>query len=93
MRITIHYMGQVRHAAAASSPQEMDLPGPCSVLECLRLLADRPDGRLRHFLLDEKGQVQRTILLFAGEEHVRDADKAMLNDGDALTVLSPIAGG
>jgi molybdopterin converting factor small subunit len=93
MRITIHYMGQVKHAAGVASHEEVDLPDDCSVLECIRQLAERTDDRLRHFLLDSQGQVNRTILLFAGEEQVRDAERVKLYDGDVLTVLSPIAGG
>ena len=93
MRITVHYMGQVKHAAGVSSGQEIDVPSSCSVLECLRLLTNRPDDRLRHFLLDDSGQLQRTILLFAGDQQVQDAERTMLRDGDVLTVLSPISGG
>lgn len=93
MKITIQYMGQVKHAAGVASSQEINVSEPCSVRECLHRLTSRPDDRLRRFLFDEAGQVSRTILLFAGQEQVRDADQVTLRDGDVLTVLSPIAGG
>jgi len=92
MRITIHFMGQIKHAAGVAL-REIDLASPCSVLDCLRQLPQRADDALGRFLLDGSRGVSRTILVFLGEEQVEHAESAWLTDGDVLTVLSPIAGG
>jgi molybdate/tungstate transport system ATP-binding protein len=92
VKITIQYMGQIKHAAGTSS-QQIELLGPCSVLECLKRLPKRADDALTHFLLDANQQLSRTILVFLGDEQVQDAERTLLKDGDVVTVLSPIAGG
>jgi molybdopterin converting factor small subunit len=92
MKITIHYMAQLRQAAGTGSEQ-IEIDRACSVRELACRLADRHGDHLRRLLLDAGGQLQPTNLFFVGDMQVQPSDAVALKDGDVVTVLSPIAGG
>jgi molybdopterin converting factor small subunit len=92
MKITIHYMAQLKHAAGRASEQ-VELDAPCKVLELVRRVADRHGDSLRRLLLDTAGAPQPTNLFFLGDSQIQPSDSLQLQDGDVVTVLSPIAGG
>jgi len=85
-------MAQLKQAAGAAG-EEIALPAPCVVRDVLLALADRHGAPLRSLLLDAGGSLQATILVFVGDEQVSANDGVALNDGDVVTLLSPIAGG
>ncbi len=90
MRIAVRYMAQLRQATGVSA-EEVELPDACSVGDLLARLAGRHGEPLRRLLLDRDGATQPTILVFVGDEQA--GDRAVLADGDVVTLLSPIAGG
>lgn len=92
MKVSITYTAQVRQAAGVAH-EEVELDSPCTAEELIGRLAQQRDGRFGQLLLDEAGRVQPTVLLFVGDEQVTPGSAAPLRDGDAITVLSPIAGG
>jgi molybdopterin converting factor small subunit len=92
MKVTVHYAAQIRQAASCAS-ELIELDGPCSVAELVRLLAQRHGPPLCDLLLDRQGQTQPALLLFVGEEQVELGSAWMLRDGDEVTVLAPMAGG
>jgi molybdopterin converting factor small subunit len=92
IRISVRYMAQLKQAAGAAC-EEVALPAPCHVCDVLLALADRHGAPLRSLLLDAGDSLQPTILVFVGDEQVSASDGIALNDGDILTLLSPIAGG
>jgi molybdopterin converting factor small subunit len=92
MKITIHYMAQLKQAAGTPAEQVI-LDAPCTVGELVRRLAEQHGEPLRRLLLDGQGGLQPTNLFFIGDEQVQPSDCAALKDGDVVTVLSPIAGG
>lgn len=89
MRIEVRYLAQLRHAAGRDA-DVLEMDAPCTVGDLLvrAASANRALGRL---LLDHQGQRQPALLMFLGDEQV-GADRG-LSDGDAVTVLSPMAGG
>lgn len=91
MRITIHYSAQARTLVGkASEPLELD--GPRSVRDVLVQLAQQ-HPELRGLLLTEQGAPHRSLLLFVGEEQVEPETTRLLQAGEALCILPPIAGG
>jgi molybdopterin converting factor small subunit len=91
VQVGVRYMAQVKQAAGVAAEQ-VHLEGPCSVEEFIVRLAERHGEPLRKLLL-KAGSVQPTILLFVGDVQVHPGDGTPLQDGDVVTVLSPIAGG
>jgi molybdopterin converting factor small subunit len=89
MTITVRYLAQLRRAAGVGT-ETLTLPGPCTVRELARRLASEREG-LRPMLLDAAGAIKRAILVFVNDEQT-DAERT-LEDGDGVTLLSPIAGG
>jgi sulfur-carrier protein len=92
IRISVRYMAQLKQATGAAC-EEIALPSPCPVRELLLALANRHGAPLRRLLLDGDGSLQPTILVFVGDEQVSANDGVTLNNGDVVTLLSPIAGG
>jgi MoaD family protein len=90
MRIEVHYIAQVRHAAGQAG-ETLQAESPCTVADLIGRLAQRHPP-LRGLLLDEGGGVQASLLLFVGGRQV-DSVAQPLGDGDVLMVLSPMAGG
>lgn len=91
MKVAVRYMAQLRRAAAVSS-EEVELDQPCSATELLKRLAEQHGLPFRALLLDADGAVRPAILLFVGDEQVSSQTRP-LQDGDVLTVLTPMAGG
>ena len=92
MKITIHYMAQLKQAAGTPS-ELLELDRPCTVSELVRRLAEQHGDPLRRLLLDAASGLQPTNLFFLGDTQVQPSDPVQLEDGDVVTVLSPIAGG
>jgi len=92
MTITLKYLAQLRHVAGVGS-EPVELAKPCSVKELIQRVAQRRGEPLRRWLINEAGTLQPTILLFLGDVQVTGQEDVELNDGDVITLLSPIAGG
>ena len=90
MRITIHYMAQIKRAAGCAS-ESIDAADGASLREVLRALGERRGEPFRGMLLDDAGEPRKTLLFFVGEEHGDPA--RVLRDGDTITILAPMAGG
>lgn len=90
MRVTVHYMAQIKRTAGCSS-EHIDTPGDVSLREFLRFLGEQHGPAFRELLLDEANEPRRSLLFFIGETH---ADLARpLGDGDTVTILAPMSGG
>src|ERR1051325_12055627 len=90
MRITIHYMAQIKRAAGCSS-EEMDAPDGADLRAALRTLGQRHGDGFRTLLLDEANEPRRSLLFFVADDHAELSRP--LKDGDAVTILAPMAGG
>ena len=92
MNVTIEYAAQIKRAAGVASEQ-VTLDDDATLRAAVQAAIERHDESFRSVLLNADGDIHPSILVFVGEEQVRpDADPS-LNDGDRITLLSPISGG
>jgi hypothetical protein len=56
-------------------------------------VADRHGEAVRNLLVDGRGNVQPTLLLFVGDQQVARLEPRPLSEGDELTIMTPISGG
>jgi molybdopterin converting factor small subunit len=90
MRVTVHYMTQLKRLArCASEPVEIR-DGSC-LTDLLLHLAERHGDAFRSMLLDESATPRKSLLFFVGEEHAELTRP--LREGDAVTLLAPMSGG
>lgn len=92
MQLTIEYTAQLRRAAGAAV-ETIDLTAGCSLQQLALALADRHGQELRRLLLNGDGRLQRSILIFVGEEQIAPDSEASLRDGQTITFAAPISGG
>jgi len=93
MQVTVEYAAQIKRAAGVAR-DVIELDGPCPVAEIARQVAAQGDESLAEILLDENGQPRPSILVFMGEEQVRWDDTSLrVEDGQTITLLSPVSGG
>ena len=90
MRVTVHYMAQIKRAAGCAS-EEIETPDGADLRQALRTVASRHGDSFRAMLLDEGQEPRKSLLYFVGDDHA-DATRK-LRDGDAITILAPMAGG
>ena len=91
MKVTVHYLAQLRRAAGRSQA-EVELSASATFGDLLARLSLHGE-ELRRLLLDSSGALQPTILVFVNDEQAVQPMSTLLRDGDSITFLSPIAGG
>jgi molybdopterin converting factor small subunit len=90
MRIAVRYMAQAKQATGVAV-EDLELLGPCLPRDLLGWLAERHGEPLRRLLCAADGKP--AVLLFVGDEQVDPADPVLIEEGDVVTVLSPMSGG
>ncbi len=90
MHITVHYLTQIRRAAGCAS-ETLDVPTDCTLEVFLHQLTERHDPAFRALLVDDANVIRRSLLFFVGDDHV-ELSRA-LRDGEAISILAPMAGG
>jgi sulfur-carrier protein len=90
MRMTVQYLAQIKRAAGRST-EFVDVPDGVTLRDLVRYLAERDNAALHALLLDEEEEPRRSLLLFVGDDHAEVSRP--LCEGDALTILTPMAGG
>ena len=89
MNVVVRYLAQLRRIAGRSD-ECLSLPTGCTVGQLVGRLAAANEA-LGRALLDERGGVRATILVFVADEQA-GADRR-LEDGDEVVLMTPIAGG
>ena len=90
MRVTVHYMAQIKQAAGCGS-ETVETPPKITLRDLVRFLADCHGEAFGRLVMDEAEEPRRSLLFFVDDEH---ADlMRRLKDGDAVTILAPMAGG
>ncbi|HYE98214.1 MAG TPA: MoaD/ThiS family protein [Planctomycetota bacterium] len=92
MNVRVVLTAQAREAAGCGETT-VALGTDRTVRGLLGALADAHGGRLRSLLLKADGRPHPSVLVVVGDEHVPVDDPRALRDGDAVTVMTPIAGG
>jgi molybdopterin converting factor small subunit len=90
MRVTVHYMAQLKRTAGCSCEQ-IEVRGPILLGKFLRVLGEQHGPAFRTQLLDDQDEPRKSLLYFVGDDHA-DFTRP-LQDGDAVTILAPMAGG
>ena len=90
MLVNVQYMAQIKRAAGRSAEQ-VEAPEAVTLRELLRQVADRHGAAFRSLLLDTANEPRRSLLFFVGDEHAELSRP--LREGDAVTILAPMAGG
>jgi molybdopterin converting factor small subunit len=89
MNVVVRYLAQLRRLAGRSD-ERLSLPAGCTVGQLVGRLAAANEAMGRA-LLDDRGGVRPTILVFVGDEQA--AKDRPLEDGDEVVLMTPIAGG
>jgi molybdopterin converting factor small subunit len=92
MRVSVRYMAQLRTAAGVAG-ETVEIDGPCTAADLAARLAARHGEALRRLLLGTDSRLSPIILVFVNDAQVGAGDSGPLQDGDTVTLLSPIAGG
>jgi molybdopterin converting factor small subunit len=92
MKVSVRYLAQLKQAAGVGA-ETVEVGSPCTPRECVGRLAEQHGGELRRLLLGGDGRLNPTVLVFVGDEQVMPDERVLLNDGDVVTVLLPVAGG
>jgi molybdopterin converting factor small subunit len=90
MQVTIHYLAQLRRAAGRSA-ERIEVPAHCTVAALVRHLGNMHPEPLCNLLVDPEGRPQRSLLIFIRDQPAEPT--SVLHDGDAVTILTPMAGG
>ena len=90
MFVTVHYMAQIKRAAGCAN-EKVETAEAVTLRTFLQSVAARRGAEFRALLLDDADEPRKSLLFFVGDDH---ADLGLvLRDGDALTILAPMAGG
>ena len=92
MQVTVEYTAQIRRAAGISS-EEYSVQEGCTIDSLLLEIAARHGNDLGRLLIAEDGSPQATLLAFISNSQVRWGNDTPLQDGQTVTLLSPISGG
>lgn len=92
MKVTIAYETQLKRAIGTSR-ETLEVSQGATIDEVVRAAADRHDDAVRQILLNDEGNVRRSVLVFLDDEQIeRTADRS-LSGGETITLMSPVSGG
>ncbi len=94
MKLLIQYTGQLR-TAVGRSDDRVELPEGSTVAALLAQLGESVGESARPHLLTQAGTMQPSLLVAVNETAcpARQAASTVLQDGDSVVLLPPIAGG
>ncbi len=90
--LTIEYTAQLRRAAGLAL-ETIELAPGSTLQDIAHQAADRHGDELRKLLLDRGGRLQRSVLVFVGDEQMPPDSPTPLRDGQTITFAAPISGG
>lgn len=92
MNVTINLFGQLRHLADADQVT-LEAAEDGALLPTLQHLASQYPEQFTTILFDEDQQVRSSMMVLINDTAIDKANPPQLQDGDAITLLSAIAGG
>lgn len=92
MQVTVHYATQVKRVLGVAA-EIIDMPESCTAADVVLAVADRHGEAVRELLVDDRGDVQPTLLVFVGDRQVARREPCPPADRDVLTIMTPISGG
>ncbi len=91
MRVKVAYSGQARSAAGCAT-EEVELSAAATLRTLFTEIVSR-HGDPMAALLEFKHRSAPSVLVFVGGDQVSWEAPPVLNDGDEIMLVSPIAGG
>ena len=94
MIVRVQYMAQLR-TVLGRTVEDVELPPSSNLAQLLVLLAARGGLDAESHFMADNGQVRPSLLLVVNGAAVpsQQAGATLLNDGDRVVLLPPIAGG
>lgn len=92
MKVRVHYTTQLRTAVGRAT-DEVELGQAATLGNLLEQLASRHGGEFRDMILDDSGSLLPSVLVCIGDTQTQPDIETRLNEGDDVTLLSPISGG
>jgi len=94
MPARIQYTAQLR-TALRRAEEEIELHERCTLADLLASLASRWQAEAARILLTPAGTLQPSLLVVLNSQvvPVGEADAVVVNPGDVITLMPPIAGG
>jgi len=92
MTIKLRFTAQIKDAAGVGI-DILELPKNENLQSILKRLTERYGENFRRILYDDKGIYNNSNLIVVNQVQVYYNENDILNDGDELTLLSPVSGG
>ena len=92
MNIKLKFTPKIKKEAGISS-EFIEIEQGTALQKCLRDLAERHNEGFKQILFKADGEYRNSVLLAINNQQVKYSDNKVLNTGDELMIMSPIAGG
>lgn len=92
MKVTLKYMGQLRHLTGKDSEQ-LECSQGASLADVMIAASENYDTRFVNIVLDETGAIRPSLIVIINDETAAKDANPNLSDGDTITLLTAIAGG
>lgn len=92
MLVHLEYAAQVKREAGTAR-ESLESSQPLTLADLLSWACARRGDDFSRLLLKPDGRVQPTLLIFINDRQTPPDGGAPLQDGDVVTVMSPISGG
>jgi len=92
MIIKLRFTAQLKDAAGVGSDQ-IELLKNEKIQSFLKRTVDKYGSTYGNILFDEKGMYRHSNLIVVNQVQENYEENTLLNDGDELMLLSPVAGG
>ncbi|NDP21997.1 MAG: MoaD/ThiS family protein [Paludibacter sp.] len=93
MVVKVNFRTQVKAAAGVDSVK-VELPVDSTFNDLMTEIQNKSIHNLNSILFDSESKVSRSLLFTINQsEQIRSEDNIGLNDGDIISIFSPISGG
>ncbi len=93
MVVKVNFRTQVKVAASVDNVK-VELPVNSTFNDLMIEIKNESIHKLNSILFDSESKVSRSLLFTINQsEQIRSEDNIELNDGDIITIFSPISGG
>lgn len=92
MKITVHLLGQLRHAAGRDAIV-IEAPPNTTLTDVIRQAAANYDAAFRAIVFNETGALRPSLMVLYNETPIDKDSLPTLRDGDQITLLTAISGG
>lgn len=92
MKISVEYFGQLQHITGIRN-ESVEVADGVDVTSLISQLAVNYGDRFRDFVLNEDGNLRKSIPIVINDRQIAYGETVLFQDGTRVMILSPIAGG